>query len=217
MMRPETTESAPATHGVVIRWARFYDAAVQIISLGREKELRDQTLALADIRPGEHVLDVGCGTGTLAIAVSRSQPEARVFGIDPAPTMVRRARQKAEAAGANVTFDLGIVEKLDVEDGKLDIVLSSLMLHHLPGAVLRAGLKEIYRVLRPGGRFVAVDFFGSGPMLHRLAGMFRGHRSHSEAPEGELVALLKETGFVEIRREPLRPSYLAAVVAHKPG
>lgn len=216
MTQSETIEKAPQTKGVVIRWARLYDTVVKIISLGREREMRGQTIALADIRAGQRVLDVGCGTGTLAIAVAKSEPGSEVLGIDPAPEMVERARNKAGAAGARVDFKVGVVENLGVEDCTVDVVLSSLMLHHLPGQVLADGLAEIFRVLKPGGRLVAVDFFGNGPLMHRLASRFRGKHSHSKTPDTKLTEQLREIGFVETQRGQMKPRYLSSLVAQKP-
>ena len=215
MTRSRPATSAPHTHGMVIRWARLYDTVVKVISLGREDVLREQTVALAELQPGQHVLDVGCGTGTLVIAAARSEPTIEVQGIDPASTMIERARSKAEAAGVAASFEVGVVEKLNVDEGSVDVVLSSLMLHHLPGDVLQKGLEEIFRVLRPGGRFVAVDFFGRGPLLHRLGSLFHGNHSHAEGQETKLMGQLRDVGFVDIERGQLRPRYLSSLVAHK--
>lgn len=215
-MQTDTTKSPPHTKGLVIRWARLYDIVVQIISLGREKLLRDQTVALANLQPGERVLDVGCGTGTLAIAVARFEPTAQVLGIDPAPTMIQRAIDKATSVGVDVDFNVGIVEEIDLEDASIDVVLSSLMLHHLPAPVLESGLREIVRVLKPGGRFVAVDFFGRAPLLHRLASRLRHNHTHPKEPETKLVTQLRGIGFADIQSGQMKPSYLSSLVAHKP-
>jgi demethylmenaquinone methyltransferase/2-methoxy-6-polyprenyl-1,4-benzoquinol methylase/phosphoethanolamine N-methyltransferase len=216
MSSSDTAHAAPQTNGMVIRWARFYDVAVQLISLGRETALREQTVAIAKIHPGERVLDIGCGTGTLAIAVARAVPGAEIRGLDPAPSMVERARHKAAVANVDVEFDVGVIERMDIEDDSVDVVLSSLMLHHLPGTLRQEGLREVHRVLKPGGRLVAVDFFGRIPLMHHLASVFRGRHSHSQDQGSGLVSQLRELGFNEPRRERMKPGYLSSFVAFKP-
>jgi ubiquinone/menaquinone biosynthesis C-methylase UbiE len=114
---------------------------------------------LARITPGERVLDVGCGPGRLAIvagAVAGSAGE--ICGIDPALEMIELARRNAARAGIRIRFDVGVIEALPYPDDHFDVVLSSLMLHHLPDDLKRRGLAEIRRALKPGGRVLAVDF-----------------------------------------------------------
>lgn len=208
--------TAPQTSGVIIRWARLYDVVVQIISLGRERTLREQTVARAEVRPGQRVLDIGCGTGTLAIALARAVPGAEIRGLDPAPSMIARARSKARAAGVAVDFDVGVIETLPLDDDSLDVVLSSLMLHHLPGGLLHDGLREVHRVLKPGGRFVAVDFAGGAPLLHRIGSLIRGAAPHAGEHDRGLPTQLRDAGFTDLRQEPLSPRYLSSFIACKP-
>lgn len=216
MTAQDTLRVAPPTRGMVIHWARLYDVVVQLISLGRERAMRQQTVVIADVKPGQRVLDVGCGTGTLAIAVARAAPGAEVQGLDPAPSMIARARHKAEAAGVQVRFEVGVVEHLDLEDDSVDVVLSTLMLHHLPGTLLQEGLREIFRVLKPGGRLVAVDFFGRPPLSHRLASQLGGRRSHRHAHDTGMVATIRDVGFIDPSRERMSPGYLSSLVTSKP-
>jgi demethylmenaquinone methyltransferase/2-methoxy-6-polyprenyl-1,4-benzoquinol methylase/phosphoethanolamine N-methyltransferase len=118
-------------------------------------------------------------------------------GIDPAPEMVELARQKAVRAGVRVQFDVGVIERLPYPDDHYDVVLSSLMLHHLPDELKRRGLAEVRRVLRPGGRLVAVDFGatpgeGIGHVLCVL-GLRKGW-DHAE----QLRAMFREAGFAAV-------------------
>ena len=121
------------TTGRVLHWALRYDLLVWLVSLGRERHFRERTLDLAKLKPGESVLDVGCGTGTLAIAAKRRVgSEGQVQGIDASPEMIARAKKKASKAGVEVHFQNGFAEALSFPNGKFDAVLATVMLHHLP-------------------------------------------------------------------------------------
>src|SRR3990170_3946009 len=149
---------APQTAGRTIRsWARFYDAASWLMSFGRAPAIRRMTVAMAAAAPGESVLDVGCGTGSLAIALKAEVGASReVTGIDASPEMIEQARRKAARAGLDAGFEVAPIEALPFPDARFDLVVSSFMLHHLPEDVKRKGLAEVRRVLKPGGRFLAV-------------------------------------------------------------
>jgi SAM-dependent methyltransferase/DNA-binding SARP family transcriptional activator len=113
---------------------------------------------LAQLQVGETVLDVGCGTGTLAlIAKRRVGATDSVSGIDPSVQMIARARRKAARRGLAIDFQVGVVERLAFPDQSFDVVLSSFMMHQLPDGLKRQGLAEIVRVLKPGGRLLVVD------------------------------------------------------------
>ncbi|UCC73977.1 MAG: class I SAM-dependent methyltransferase [Gemmatimonadota bacterium] len=176
--------SAPATRGVRIRWPRLYDAMSRLHFLGREDQFRGRTVDLAAIRRGHTVLDVGCGTGNLTMAVKvRAGTDSEVYGIDAAPEMIDEAERKAAQKQLDIRYRVGLIEDIPFPDGGFDVVLSSLMLHHLPSDLKRQGIAEISRVLKPGGRFVAVDV--DPPLLRNL-------RTVAEAMEAN--------GFSEIRR-----------------
>ena len=152
-------ESASQTKGRIITWAWFYDFVVVFLSLGREQSIRRMTLDLAQLHTGESVLDVGCGTGTLTrLARERVGKSGEVYGIDAAPQMITVARSKAAKRNLVIDFRVGLIEKLAFPDDSFDVVLSSLMMHHLPEELKRQGLAEIARVLKPGGRLLILDF-----------------------------------------------------------
>lgn len=152
----------------------FYDFIQKYIV----RDVRYKTLLIeqADIQPGHRVLDLGCGTGTLAIMVKQSQPSAEVTGLDADPDMLKVARYKSGEKKAHVKFDVGFTNKLPYPDASFDRVMSSIMIHHLktPEKVTTAG--EVFRVLKPGGELHIIDFgkphtrYGKmlGPFLHKF-------------------------------------------------
>ncbi|MBO0690683.1 MAG: methyltransferase domain-containing protein [Candidatus Dormibacteraeota bacterium] len=144
-----------------------------VLHRGKVRELRRRTLALARIQPGQRVLDVGCGTGTLAIEAQRlAGASGRVCGVDPDERQVARARAKAARRRMPIEVWTGGVEHLDFPDATFDAVLSTMMLHHLPAGVVEQGLAEIARVLKPSGRLALADFSGLDlPALVRGAGL----------------------------------------------
>lgn len=150
-------EPAVHTHGMTMNYAApVYDFYCPLLGLGAD--FRRETLHHAALVPGEHVLDVGCGTGVLTrLAAERVGTGGAVVGIDPSPAMLQVARRNATAEVNRADFKVAAIEALPFETGRFDVVFSSCMLHHLPPALKRAGLTEVYRVLKPGGRFVIVD------------------------------------------------------------
>jgi len=154
---------AGSTQGWVMDMGWRYDLMVWFLDIflmrGQLRKLPQRVANLAQLQAGEAVLDVGCGTGTLAIeAYKRVGVTGRVCGIDPGPKQIARAHSKAERAGLPIDFQAGVIEQLAFPDHSFDVVLSALMLHHLPDDLKRLGFAEIARVLKPGGRLVIVDF-----------------------------------------------------------
>jgi ubiquinone/menaquinone biosynthesis C-methylase UbiE len=159
MKRALAGKVAPHTEGRTVRWARLYDFGTTLLSFGRLSALHRKVVELARIASGERVLDVGCGPGRLAIVAATAGGQAgQTCGVDPAPEMVELARRNRARAGVRVQFDVGVIEAFPYSDDHFDVVLSSLMFHHLPDELKRRGMTEVRRVLRPGGRLVAVDF-----------------------------------------------------------
>ena len=180
------------TTGRVLHWAAGYDLVVWLFTRGRERAFREQLLRYAHLRPGERVLDVGCGTGSLAIVAKQQVgPTGEVVGIDASTEMVERAAAKATKGGADVTFTHAVVEALPFPDARFDVVLSTLMLHHLPRTARQQCAREIRRVLAPTGRALVVDFEHSeetGFLSHL-------HRRHGHIDTRNVVALLEQAGF----------------------
>jgi demethylmenaquinone methyltransferase/2-methoxy-6-polyprenyl-1,4-benzoquinol methylase/phosphoethanolamine N-methyltransferase len=206
------TANAPHTAGRVLHGARWYDLVTTVISFGRDKAIRETLIELAAPAPGETVLDVGCGTGTLALALKSRVGPGAVHGIDASPEMIAVAKKKAAKAGSAIAFQVALIEALPFPAATFDLVTSSLMLHHLPDALKRRGLAEIRRVLQPGGRFLALDFaaHSHSPLGHLLA--IFGH-SRGESMVDMLMPMLKDAGFSDVEAIPTRHKNFAFIRA----
>jgi ubiquinone/menaquinone biosynthesis C-methylase UbiE len=151
----KVSEQTPETEGTIIHWAPLYDALFNAILQPSQGSI----LALAQLKPGDNVLDTGCGTGRLALAAQKCVgPTGQVHGIDPAPEMIALARRNALKAGQDAQFQVGLAEAMPFPDASFEVVLSRLVFHHLPGDLKQRGLAEMRRVLKPGGMCLVVDF-----------------------------------------------------------
>jgi ubiquinone/menaquinone biosynthesis C-methylase UbiE len=190
-------ERTPA--GVLIHSPREYDLRWLVRSRGKERAFRRHLLDLGRVVAGEAVLDVGCATGTLALAArKRVGSVAAVHGVDPSPAMVERARAKARRRRANVSFQVAVAQQLPFPDRSFDVVLCTLVAHQLPHPDRRTCLAEMHRVLKPRGRLLLVD-------LALRAGPPGGPTPHGQGhfDVAELVPLLTETGFAVVARGPV--------------
>jgi len=152
------TISAPYTKGQVIHTPRFYEFIVWAVTRGKERDFRKFVADLAELKQGESVLDVGCGTGTMALlAKEYVGASGQVSGIEPSPEMVAYAQRKAQRRGISVDINLGVIEKLEYPDQSFDVVLCLIVMHHMPDETKTQGIHEMARVLKPGGCLVVVD------------------------------------------------------------
>ena len=202
--------SAKETKGLVLNGGWRYDLMgwfVDTFLFRRQwNQLRLKTINLASLQQGESVLDVGCGTGTLALEAARYTGRAgRVVGIDPSQQQIARARSKAARHNAPVDFQIGVIEQLPFPDQTFDAALSTLMMHHLPVDVKRQGLAEIARVLKPGGRLVIADF---KPMQERQGRAARFHAGGSGVQD--VAAMVADAGFEHLEMEEMRPARFSA-------
>ena len=207
-------ERSGRTTGRVLHRTRVYDLLAWLMTFGRETAFRDTILDLAALAPGESVLDVGSGTGTLAIrAKQRVGTGGFVCGIDASAEMVAAARTKAKKARADLVFENAIVEALPFPDARFDAVFSTLMMHHLPRPARAQCVSEMRRVRKPGGRVVVVDFGSAQSERRTLLDHF--HRHGHVKPE-ELVKLLEDAGFSITSSGPIGIRDLQFVTATAP-
>ena len=183
------------------RLTPLFDAVVA--PLTRERTFKERLLDRARLSTGEDVLDLACGTGTLAIAAARATPGARVVGVDADPVVLAKARAKARRAGVDLAFDQALSTALPYENGSFDAVLSSLFFHHLDDEAKAASGAEILRILRPGGRLVVGDVGRPHGAVMRLAvlatvQLLDGVATTSSNVAGRLPGVLTGTGLRDV-------------------
>ncbi|MFG3436115.1 class I SAM-dependent methyltransferase [Nonomuraea sp. NPDC047897] len=200
--------------GSTINHPRAYDVLASLAFAGRRREVFTRLAALSGARPGDRVLDVGCGTGYLTrVLAPLIGPAGQVVGVDPAPSMVEHARRRAPA---NCSYAVGVGQALDLADESFDVVVTSLAVHHMPEGERGAAVREMFRVLRPGGRLLVVEFrrpanrWAAG-LLGALAGP-----AHRHSPRDLLGDLVPRAGF-DVEAEGELPPLLFYLRAGRPA
>lgn len=191
-------ESRDYIPGAGVHWLTpLYDPLVALTC--RDGTVKGRLVAAADLRTGLRVLDLGCGTGTLALRVKRSCPGAEVSGVDADPRMLRTAAAKAQRTGQTVAFTRGFAESLPYPDG----VVTSLFFHHLLPDTKATALREAARVLAPGGELHVADWGRpTRPLMWflflgiRLLDGFGNTAAHAR---GEMQALIAANGFEDVQ------------------
>jgi ubiquinone/menaquinone biosynthesis C-methylase UbiE len=157
----------------------------------RSALLDDMALA-----PGQRVLDIGCGTGTVAVLIKQLHPDVAVVGLDPDPKALVRATRKAERAGVELHFDRGFSDHLPYADGSFDRVSCTGMLSLIARAEQETALREVRRVLRPGGSFHLFDLDDTptrkGSLVRLLMPEWRRARLRTAE---QTVALMRAAGL----------------------
>ena len=208
--------SKPRGHGITIGTPRLYDLTAPIFFAGTRRGSYTKLVVAAGVRPGDRVLDVGCGPGYFARMLARTVgSKGSVAGIDAAPEMIEYAARKASRL-ANCSFQAGSAEALPFPDASFDVVVSSLVMHHLPADVRLQAAREMRRVLRPGGTLLLADFSIPERGLWSVVATITGHSSkkfrHRVTPLEPLVA---EAEFAGARSGDV-PPLLHYVRATKP-
>ncbi|MBI5154412.1 methyltransferase domain-containing protein [Candidatus Poribacteria bacterium] len=200
--------------GGVLHSPRFYNFIVGALLLGGEGRLRRWILRLADIREGAAVLDAGSGTGSLLrLAAEQAGPHGRLCGVEPSPEMVTYARARATQEHLNIEFDVASADAIPHPDASFDVVFCTFVVHHLPASMRPAALREMCRVLKPGGRLLVAEF--SRPRIPLLSPAWLAHFAGRRAPrEGSVVSDtgLLEAGYASVTRHVSRSGAISVWV-----
>jgi len=179
---------------------RFYDPVVAATT--REKAFKRRLLEQVELGAAHRALDLGCGTGTLAIWAKKICPQARVTGLDGDPQILSRAREKASRAGVEIQLDRGLSYSLPYDDASFDRVISSLFFHHLLPADKERTLREVVRVLRPGGQLHVADWGRPSSSLMRVLSfgiqLLDGFENTRQHVQGTLPGLMADVGLVQV-------------------
>jgi len=191
---------------------RRIEAHVQRHELFGIDRLRMSLLDQAGLQPHHQVLDVGCGTGSLAVLIKRLYPTVEVIGADPDPKALARGERKARRASVSVRFDRGFADSLPYPGGTFDRVFSSMMFHHVPRAEKAGVLSDVRRVLKPGGRLELLDFAGG---THSFLAQVLHGRSASDSANARLLDRMQNAGFATCRRVATRSTPFGALAYYQ--
>lgn len=179
-------------------WAtRFYDPLVRVTT--REGAVKRALRARLAAAPGESILDLGCGTGTLALSIARESAETHVWGLDADEAALAIARSKQVRASVRVLWSHGLAQAAPFAASAFDAVVSSLFFHHLRRADKLAVLREVVRVLRPGGRMLIADWGRPASKVSRVLFLavqaLDGFETTQDSVDGILPSLMVEAGL----------------------
>ena len=192
----------------------LYDPLNRLLGSDRA---RQALINQSDLEPGQKVLDVGCGTGTLLLQIRRAFPSIELTGLDPDPKALARARRKAERARATVRLDEGYADTLPYPDGAFDRAFSSLMLHHLEAGDREKMLREVRRVLAPGGSFHLMDFSGPEASDGFLARLLHRHARLKDNSTSRILEAMRAAGFRDPEKVAERKLLLSRIVYYRAG
>jgi ubiquinone/menaquinone biosynthesis C-methylase UbiE len=162
---------------------------------------RQELIEQANIQPNQRVLDIGCGTGTMAVLLKRKYATAQIVGLDPDPKALRRAQKKVRRAGVAVQLDEGFADELPYEESTFNRVLSSFMFHHLEEQDREKMLREVLRVLKPGGSFHLLDFAGGEDGAHgRWGHLVNSHALLKDNSQRRILQQMKRAGFANAEK-----------------
>jgi ubiquinone/menaquinone biosynthesis C-methylase UbiE len=196
--QPDQSKYIPA---LGFRWLTpAYDVVIRATT--RERSFKSALIEQANFQTGQHVLDLACGTGTLAVWVKQLFPEISVTGIDGDTNILSIASRKAKEANVTIQFDHGFSFNLPYPDACFDRVVSSLFFHHLSWHDKQRTAKELHRVMRPGGELHVADWGRATGILMRGAFMaiqlLDGVRNTQDNVEGRLIDLFLGAGFTNV-------------------
>lgn len=198
MQKPSDPKYVPALR---FHWLTpSYDAVVGATT--RERTFKQALIRQARIERGQSVLDLACGTGTLAIWIKESQPQANVIGVDGDPAILRLASRKAQKASVSVQFSHALSYELPYPEAHFDRVVSSLFFHHLTWENKQRTAKELFRVIKPGGELHVADWGRADNALMRalflFVQVFDGFKNTQDNVSGKLIGIFEQAGFEHV-------------------
>ncbi len=175
----------------------IYDIGCTLMGLGRR--FRSAVIDRMGITGTEKILDAGCGTGALLVALKGRYPSVSAEGLDPDEKALEIAKRKSGRKGLDIKWHLGFMEKMPFDDSSFDIVVSTLALHHVNPEKKLQALMDCRRVLRPSGRMVLVDVSPDDTglfsrIIYKVLSMFEHLMKVNQ-----IMAMMKEAGFSEVR------------------
>jgi ubiquinone/menaquinone biosynthesis C-methylase UbiE len=189
-------------HALRFSWlTALYDPVVSLTT--REHTFKSALLDGCAFEPGQRVLDVACGTGTLACMAAQREPHIGVYGLDGDAKILQRARRKASQLGVAVRYTHAMSDELPFPDGHFDSVMSSLFFHHLDATTKQRTLREMLRVLKPSGRLHIADWGAAHDPLMRVAflaiQLLDGFTTTQDNVLGRLPDMVKHAGFDDVQ------------------
>jgi len=177
-----------------------YDAVVGATT--RERTFKQALIKQTQIEPGQRVLDLACGTGTLAIWIKESQPQAEVFGVDGDPEILQLASSKAKNANVAVQFSQALSYDLPFPEAHFDRAVSSLFFHHLTWENKQRTARELFRVIKPGSELHVADWGRADNILMRMlflfVQVFDGFKNTQDNISGKLIGIFEQAGFEHV-------------------
>lgn len=215
-MRHQHRDARAGRSGGVIHWARGYDVLTAVLFAGRGRRFRSDLSRHLDLKPGHRLLDVGCGTGTLALVFAEVVGAGgSVHGIDAAPEMIATATRKAARRQLPARFEVAAAQRLPFPADSMDAVVMSLALHHLPVADRPHAVSELLRVLRPEGHLAIVEFQAPTHTIGKAAVRHTFGPTMATTTLAPVVDLLSAAGAVDIQQSSTPLRWLGVVTAHK--
>ena len=166
----------------------------------REDVFKRHLVEQAHLQPGQRIMDLGCGTGTLTILIKQCQPASDVTGLDGDPRVLEIAQAKAKKAGVYIIWDMGMAFNTPYNPESFDRVLSCLVIHHLTTDNKRRAFQEVLRILKPCGEFHIIDFGKPSDLPMTLVSLIIGRLEEArDNMKGSIPVLLNEAGFNDVQ------------------